>query len=180
MGFLFSAKQWSRMKARSTRRMSAMIKQLMIKPEKCTGCRTCEVICSYNRSGTFNPGQSAVTVMAYEEAAISVPVMCLQCAEACCVKVCPVEAMHKTEDGTVKCDTTKCIVCKMCVNACPLGNVEFNPVSRKIIKCELCDGDPGCAKYCPSGAIVYAEPADGLGRKRSIAQALKGIYGEEA
>ena len=157
-----------------------MIKQLMMKPEKCTGCRTCEVICSYNRHGAFNPRQSAVTVMTYDEAAISVPVMCLQCEEACCVQVCPVHAMQRLENGTVKVDTGKCIVCKLCVNACPLGNVEFNPASRKIVKCELCDGDPGCAKYCPSGAIVFAEPADGLGRKKSIAKALKGIYGEEA
>jgi len=67
----------------------------------------------------------------------------------------------------------------MCVNACPLGNVSFSQASRKIIKCELCDGDPGCAKYCPSGSLVFTEEEDGLGRKRSIALALKNAYGVE-
>jgi len=152
----------------------------MIKPEKCIGCRTCEIICSYNRGKVFNPRLSAVSVLAYEEAAISVPVMCLQCEEACCVKVCPVQAMHMEEDGTVRVDNQKCIVCKMCVNACPLGNVTFSPVSRKIVKCELCDGDPGCAKYCPSDAIVYTDESDGLGRKKAVADAFKNVFGEEA
>jgi Fe-S-cluster-containing hydrogenase component 2 len=69
-----------------------MAKQLMLKPEKCTGCRTCEVICSFNRAKNFNPRNAAVSVMIYDEAAISVPVMCLQCEEACCVSVCPVGA----------------------------------------------------------------------------------------
>ena len=36
-----------------------MSKQLMLKPEKCTGCRTCELICSYNRANDFNPRNSA-------------------------------------------------------------------------------------------------------------------------
>jgi Fe-S-cluster-containing hydrogenase component 2 len=157
-----------------------MNKQLMIKPEKCIGCRSCELICSWNRGKAFNPRNSAVSVLMYEEAAISVPVMCLQCEEACCVKVCPVGAMHRDDDGAVKCDSAKCIVCKMCVNACPLGNVSFSPVERKIVKCELCGGDPGCAKYCPTGCLVYTEEADALGRKRAIGIALKDVFGEEA
>lgn len=157
-----------------------MSKQLMIKPEKCIGCRTCEIICSYNRDKAFNPRQSAVSVLAYDEAAIAVPVMCLQCEDACCVKVCPVQAMHREADGTVRVDEEKCIVCKMCVNACPLGNVTFSSVSRKVIKCELCGGDPGCAKFCPSSAIVYTEENDGLGRKKAVAEALKNVFGEEA
>jgi len=156
-----------------------MGKQLMLKPEKCTGCRTCELICSYNRAKDFNPRNSAVSVMIYDEAAIAVPVMCLQCGDACCVGVCPVHAMYRAEDGTtIKCDTQKCIVCKMCVNACPLGCASY---SRKagIVKCELCGGDPMCVKYCPSGALVYSEESDALGRKKAMALVLKDVFGEE-
>jgi Fe-S-cluster-containing hydrogenase component 2 len=28
--------------------------------------------------------------------------------------------------------------------------------ARKAIKCDLCDGDPYCVKYCPREAILYA------------------------
>ena len=154
-----------------------MAKQLMIKPEKCTGCRTCEVICSWNRGKNFNPRNSAVSVINCEEAVISVPMMCLQCEEACCVKVCPVKAMYKDENGVVKLDAAKCIVCKMCVNACPLGNVIFSQASRKIVKCDTCGGDPGCAKFCPAGCIVYTDEEDGLDRKKAMAFSLKNVFG---
>jgi len=157
-----------------------MAKQLMIKPEKCLGCRSCELICSFAREYAFNPRSAAVTVMIYEKAAISVPVMCLQCEDACCIKVCPVKAMHREPDGTVKCDTAKCIGCKMCVNACPLGNASFSPTLRRIVKCEQCDGDPQCVKYCPSGCLIYTDEADALGRKRAIGLALKEAYAAES
>ncbi|MDR0464660.1 MAG: 4Fe-4S dicluster domain-containing protein [Treponema sp.] len=154
-----------------------MAKQLMIKPEKCIGCRTCEVICSWNKAKNFNPRNSAVSIINYEEVVISVPMMCLQCEEACCVKVCPVGAMYKDENGVVKTDAAKCIVCKMCVNACPLGNVTFSQGNRKIVKCDLCGGDPGCAKYCPAGCIVYTGEEDGLGRKKAAAFSLRNVFG---
>jgi len=156
-----------------------MAKQLMIKPEKCIGCRTCEIICSWNKEKNFNPRNSAISVINYEEAIISVPMMCLQCEQACCVKVCPVNAMYKDENGVVKADAAKCIVCKMCVNACPLGNVTFSQGSRKIVKCEQCDGDPGCAKFCPAGALVYTDEEDGLGRKKAMALSLKNVFGTQ-
>ena len=157
-----------------------MSKQLMIKPEKCVGCKTCETVCAYNREKNFDPGNSAVSVQIFKEASICVPVMCMQCEVASCVKICPVGAMQQTEDGTVMCDSARCIGCKLCVNACPMGNVAFNSSTRKILKCELCGGKPDCAKYCPVDAIVYTSEADGLGRKQAMAAALKEVFGADS
>jgi Fe-S-cluster-containing hydrogenase component 2 len=28
---------------------------------------------------------------------------------------------------------------------------------RRVLKCDLCDGDPTCVKVCPCGAISYEE-----------------------
>jgi Fe-S-cluster-containing hydrogenase component 2 len=67
----------------------------------------------------------------------------------------------------------------MCVNACPLGNVSFSVPAGKIVKCDLCGGDPACAKYCPTGCLVYSDESDALGRKRAIALALKNVFGAE-
>ncbi|MFR1479713.1 MAG: 4Fe-4S binding protein [Hydrogeniiclostridium mannosilyticum] len=53
-----------------------MSKQLMIKPEKCISCRTCELVCSFGHYQEFNPSLSNVTVMDYEKAAVTIPVMC--------------------------------------------------------------------------------------------------------
>jgi len=156
-----------------------MTKQLMIKPEKCIGCRTCEIVCSFGKMKAFNPKNSAVSVMAYEQAAVNIPVMCLQCEEPTCLKVCPMQAITRAEDGTVIINDDKCIVCKMCVNACPLGNITFSPVTRKVIKCDRCGGEPLCSQFCPAGAIIFEEPDKGLGRKQVIAEHFKDAFGEE-
>lgn len=155
-------------------------KILMISPEKCLGCRSCELACSFNRTKDFNPRQAAVSVITYEEAGISVPVMCMQCEDPACMKVCPVGAISRDENGAVVSDPKKCIVCKMCISACPLGNISFNPVTRKIVKCNLCGGDPQCAKFCPYGAIEYKEGTEAnLGRKKVIADKFKELFGGE-
>jgi len=154
-------------------------KILMISPEKCIGCRSCELICSFSKEKEFNPKQSAVSVFSYDDAAISIPMMCMQCEDASCVKVCPVGALQMNEPGAVKIDREKCIVCKMCISACPLGNISFDSRKKKIIKCDLCEGDPQCEKICPTGAIQFGEGSSvNLARKKSIARKFNELFGE--
>lgn len=157
-----------------------MGKQLMIKPEKCIGCRTCELVCSFGHDQAFNPRNANVTVMAYEEAAINIPVMCLQCEDPCCLEVCPVGAISRNEIGAVVMDHAKCIGCKMCMIACPLGNISFNKEKKQVHKCDLCGGEPKCAKFCPTGAITFEDPDEGMDRKRAVADRFKDVFGEEA
>ncbi|MDR3307561.1 MAG: 4Fe-4S dicluster domain-containing protein [Coriobacteriales bacterium] len=156
-----------------------MTKQLVLKPEKCVDCRTCELICSFEHNGVFNPTLSAVTVFDYAEDVVTVPVMCLQCDEASCAKVCPVHAIKRTEAGEMAIDYNKCIVCKLCVQACPMGNVSYSPLTHKVFKCDLCGGDPQCARFCPPGAIQFVDPADDLDRKKAVAEGFRVILGEE-
>lgn len=151
----------------------------MVYPEKCINCRSCELACSFNKIGEFNPRESAVSVLLYEEAAIAVPVMCMQCEDAACMKVCPVGAMKRDENGAVVPDPQKCIACKMCVSACPLGNISFSSARKKIIKCNLCGGDPQCAKVCPSGAIEYIEGnTANISKKKIVASKFKDLFTE--
>lgn len=156
-----------------------MSKILTISPEKCTNCRSCELICSFIKTGEFNPRESAVTVLFYEEAAISVPVMCMQCEDPSCMKVCPVNALSRDENGAVVSNSEKCIVCKMCISACPFGNISFSASEKKIVKCDLCDGDPNCAKVCLAGAIQYVDGTTGnINKKRIIAEKFKDLFAE--
>ena len=74
----------------------------------------------------------------------------------------------------------KCIGCKMCMNACPLGNISFSSKLKKVFKCDLCDGDPKCAKYCPGGAIVFEEEDRLSQRKKLVAEKFRDVFGEEA
>ena len=45
---------------------------------------------------------------------------------------------------------------------------------------DLCGGDPKCAKFCPTGAITYEDPEEGIDRKRAVADHFKDVFGEEA
>lgn len=156
-----------------------MGKILTISPDKCLNCRSCELICSFSKIGEFNPRESAVSVLSYEESAISVPVMCMQCEDAACMKVCPVGAISRDQNGAVAADQKKCIVCKTCVSACPMGNITISTVKKGIIKCDLCGGDPKCAKICPSGAIQYDEDTTAnIRKKKVIASKFRDLFAE--
>lgn len=151
----------------------------MISPEKCIGCRSCELACSFGKIGQFNPKQSAVSVISFDDAAVSVPVMCMQCEEPTCVKVCPNNAISRDENGAVSINEEKCMVCKLCASACLLGNITFNSIGRKMLKCDLCGGTPGCVDICPSGAIEYKEGSYiNLRKKKLIAEKFKELFGE--
>lgn len=156
-----------------------MAKILTLAPEKCTGCRTCELACSFQHEQEFRPSSSRVSVFTWESVGISVPMMCLQCDSAACMKVCPVGAISKSETGAMVINQSRCIQCKMCITACPFGNTTYDQVSCKIMKCDLCDGDPACARFCPSGAITYQEPVDAtMSKKKAYASKFKQLFQE--
>lgn len=136
-------------------------------------------MCSFSKTREFNPKHSAVTVETFDDVQVSIPVMCMQCEDAYCVKICPVGAASKNEVGAVVINQKKCIGCKMCLSVCPLGNISYNAEEKKIIKCNLCDGDPKCAQLCPSGAIQYNEDTEANSdKKRIVARRYKEFFGE--
>ncbi len=54
-------------------------------------------------------------------------------------------------------DSTSCIGCQNCVTACIYGGIAIDPVTRRAIKCDLCDGDPACVRACEYHAIEVVE-----------------------
>ena len=48
--------------------------------------------------------------------------------------------------------------------ACPYGAV--GSLSGEILRCDLCDGEPVCVKYCSTDALVYEEETDELLERR--------------
>lgn len=127
----------------------------MFEPKKCCGCRTCELICSYKREEVFNPSFSRIRRVTLLEELEFIPLTCMQCEDAPCIEACPSGALNRDENGIIKINYDQCIGCKMCVITCPFGNVIAT--KNKVIKCELCNGEPECVKHCPASALTYVE-----------------------
>ena len=70
-----------------------MQKSLVIYPDKCTGCLQCEMACSYEGEGIFNPAKSRIKVFDFHDQGRFVPYTCTQCDEAWCLHACPVDAI---------------------------------------------------------------------------------------
>lgn len=134
-------------------------------PERCTGCRVCESVCSLVHTGRCNPAESRIRVLRWENKGIDVPVTCLQCEDPVCKKVCPVNAISgNVKTGVMETDEDRCIRCNMCVIACPFGGTLIGP-KNEILRCDLCNGDPQCVKFCQTKAIEF-ERVDRVGIKR--------------
>ncbi|TCO80383.1 Fe-S-cluster-containing dehydrogenase component [Plasticicumulans lactativorans] len=157
-----------------------MLRSLHIDPQKCTGCLQCEMACSYENEKVFNPAKSRIKVFNFHDEGRFVPYTCTQCAEAWCLHACPVEAITKNKlTGAMEVADSVCVGCKVCTIACPFGTVNYNETTGKVIKCDLCGGDPACAKACPTAAITYVD-ANFTGLERMRAWAAKTSAGARA
>jgi len=38
---------------------------------------------------------------------------------------------------------------------CPFGAIRYDSDRKQVIKCEFCDGDPQCVRFCPTGALQF-------------------------
>jgi carbon-monoxide dehydrogenase iron sulfur subunit len=137
-------------------------KVLMIDIKKCTECGLCELACSYKKEGEFNPRKAGIYILPKNV------LVCRHCEKPLCAEVCKVGAIIKDElTGAVLIDDQKCIGCRACVAACPFGGIILSP-DGKVVKCDLCRGNPECVKYCFIGAIKWEESSKVLAGARRL------------
>ena len=134
-----------------------MESRFIVKPILCTGCRTCELACSFTHAINGKPGMSRIYPQSGGFPELYVPVTCLQCEDPACAKSCLVNAItHNPNTGAMDLDANICVRCMACVAACPFGCSLFDQQHNLVVKCDLCQGDPACAHFCPTKALVYA------------------------
>lgn len=137
-------------------------------PERCVGCRVCELVCSERHEGAFRPSTSRIQVLSFDETVQDLPIVCQQCSDAPCLAACPSGALSRNnKTGAVVVDSEVCTQCQTCVEACVVGQGVVDPDAKLAIrfdgeaqapaKCDLCEGDPQCAKFCPTQALLLTD-----------------------
>ena len=155
------------------------MKMLAVDYSRCTGCRLCEIACSLQHDGVANPAAARLAIVRWDEEGIHVPAVCQQCEVAMCEQVCQPKAIRRdAATSALLVNYDLCIGCRMCVIGCPYGAMSVHPVGRQVIKCDLCDGDPRCVKFCEPGALQFVEPeAVSFGKREATARRLVGDQG---
>jgi len=134
------------------------IGHMIVDESVCSGCRSCELICSFWHEKVFDPNLSRVQVGKDEPSGRDTPVVCRQCGVARCVQVCPQGALSRHPlTKAVLVDASLCTGCGLCVEACPFSAVRMHPEAGVPLLCDLCDGDPQCVRRCVTGALWYGE-----------------------
>ena len=154
-----------------------MAKALYIDYEKCTGCRLCELVCAVKHYGISNPARARIKVMKWEQEGVYVPMSCQQCQDAPCQNICPAKAISRDDEmSRVMVDYDKCIGCRLCVAVCPFGAMSFNVIDKQVLKCDLCDGDPQCVRFCDRKAVDFVSPDEvSIDKKRTVAERLSKV-----
>jgi Fe-S-cluster-containing hydrogenase component 2 len=127
--------------------------------ERCIACGKCELACAFAHGSEGKPAASRINICR-RGAEVGTPIVCFQCDDAACFKVCPTEALLRNSyTGAIDVLRSRCINCRMCVAACPFGNMLWDDAYHCVQKCDLCGGEPKCVPFCPTGAIAYV-PSD--------------------
>jgi len=124
-----------------------------VDPTRCSGCRSCEVACSFFHSGSIGRAVSRIHVINIYETGVDAPVRCVQCEERYCTN-CPEEALTIGALGQVLFSPTLCKTCGKCARRCPIGAIQLT--SDIVYVCDLCGGSPKCVEACDLGALSLA------------------------
>ena len=136
---------------------------ILTDPEKCIGCRTCEVACMMSHQSSATPEAFTSRIRVVKGGTFTTAVGCHQCEDAPCATVCPTGAIHRAA-GAWLVEQARCIGCKSCMVACPFGAMQVRVVEDRVqaLKCDLCahrEGGPACVEACPTHALRCIDPA---------------------
>lgn len=87
--------------------------------------------------------------------------VCRACENPSCETACPVDALERQDDGTMKRYNLRCISCKSCCQACPFGVIYQDTVPFYDKQCDYClragITEPSCVASCAQDAIHFCE-----------------------
>lgn len=129
------------------------IKTIKIDPDKCSGCRACEMACSAFHAdpkySLVNPQRSRIRVFFDEANDVFVPILAGEYTEVEC------NARYKMIINGKEYDE-----CCFCRAICPSHNLFKEPNTGIPLKCDACgepmpEGGPLCVQWCATDALTY-------------------------
>ncbi|MCM8758606.1 MAG: 4Fe-4S binding protein [Candidatus Omnitrophica bacterium] len=140
---------------------------IIILPERCLACKSCEIQCSLSHSPVdeltlSNLMANPPGIKVKQSKNLAVPIQCCHCEAAPCVTVCPSGAIIKDKKTSAIIVLKQlCIGCGSCEIVCPHGVPQVKSKRGGIIKCDFCferlekDQKPACVMGCPTGALRF-------------------------
>jgi Fe-S-cluster-containing hydrogenase component 2 len=134
----------------------------------CSGCTSCEIVCSLVHDGLVSPSYNRIYVDRGTSTMVHRIRACLHCNDHPCYDACPKKdkAMCIDENNIVYIVEDECTGCGLCSKACRLKPSAINMVKsrdkskRKAKKCDLCrtrPEGPACVEFCPVRCIGLSE-----------------------
>src|SRR6266851_329987 len=137
---------------------------------KCIGCHACTIACKAEHEIPI--GVNRCWVKTVEEGTFPAtrrfffPVLCNQCDEAPCARICPTNALFKRPDGIVDLHGDVCVGCRACMIACPYDQLFIDPNTHTAEKCNFCANRvenellPACVSVCPTECRIFGDLDD--------------------
>jgi Fe-S-cluster-containing dehydrogenase component/formate-dependent nitrite reductase membrane component NrfD len=132
---------------------------------KCIGCHACTIACKAEHQ--IPVGVNRCWVKTVEKGAFPAtrrfffPVLCNQCDEAPCARICPTRALFRRPDGIV---------------ACPYDQLFIDPNTHTAEKCNFCANRvanellPACVSVCPTECRIFGDLDDPTSAVARIAE----------
>lgn len=155
---------------------------MIIDVEKCHDCNNCFLSCKdeyfendYPPYSLSQPrhGHRWIDILRKERGQFPkidvsyLPLPCMHCDDADCIKAAEGDAIYQREDGIVIIDPVKAKGQKAILDSCPYGVIHWNEALDIPQKCTFCahlldDGwtQPRCVQSCPTGSLQFINVED--------------------
>ena len=152
-----------------------MMNALYVDPEKCMGCKSCEIGCAVQHSkakflfgAVFEQPAPMKRIFAEAGPGVKMPVFCHHCQDAPCLNSCITGCLYRDDRGFIRRHKERCIACWTCVMTCPFGVITRDEVKHLAIKCDRCHklDVPACVTACPTRALQLVDLDELAKRKR--------------
>jgi Fe-S-cluster-containing dehydrogenase component/formate-dependent nitrite reductase membrane component NrfD len=147
---------------------------------KCIGCHACTIACKVEHQipvGSHRCWVKTVEKGVFPDARrFFFPVLCNQCVDAPCVRICPTRALYRRRDGIVDLNGESCIGCRACMEACPYDQLFIDPNTHTAEKCNFCANrvenklQPACVSVCPTECRIFGDLDDPASEVARIVQ----------